>query len=93
MRWTALEGTSVNFTVLLRGYKKGVVQHRAEAASPVLLLLGVQQGLYSPCLSPIVPPVICTTGPPAWSVLEQWHNCNKLLPHCTGLVCHNKINV
>lgn len=55
-----------------------MVQRRAEAASPVLLLRGVQQGLYSPCLSPVAPLVTSTVGPSAQSVLEQWHNCSKL---------------
>ena len=92
VRWTPLEGTSLNFTVLLQGNKKGVVQHRAEAASPVLLLLSLQQGLYSPCLSPIAPPVTSTVGPSAWSVLERWHNCNDLFPSPLHKSCLSQQN-
>lgn len=78
VRWTPLEGTSLDFTALLRGNKKGVVQPGSQAASPVLLLLlGAQEGLHSPYLSPVAPPVTSSVGPSAWSVSEQWHNCAK----------------
>lgn len=56
-RCTPRSRTSLNFPALLQGNQKGVVQRGAEAAPPVLLLLGVSSSCYSPSLSPFAPPV------------------------------------